>query len=90
MADESRLLRLWPTMQLYLSGDVVLHLGPLNYLYMHSKTPGAYCLGIYDNRSEGTLLGGITLRNMLVKVRAGLSLYWHPCCQQHLWQCPPP
>ena len=37
-----------------------LEVGPLNYLFMHVNEPGAYCLGVFDNGYQGTLLGGIT------------------------------
>ena len=45
-----------------------LEVGPLNYLFMHVNEPGAYCLGVFDNGYQGTLLGGITFRNILVQV----------------------
>lgn len=45
-------------------------MGPLNYLFMHTAEAGAYCLGIFDNGQAGTLLGGITFRNILVEVGA--------------------
>ena len=47
-----------------------LRMGPLNYLFMHTAEAGAYCLGVFDNGQSGTLLGGITFRNILVEVRA--------------------
>lgn len=49
---------------------VHLKMGPLNYLFMHTAEAGAYCLGIFDNGQAGTLLGGITFRNILVEVRS--------------------
>lgn len=45
-----------------------LKMGPLNYLFMHTVEAGAYCLGVFDNGQSGTLLGGITFRNILVEV----------------------
>ena len=54
----------WPTL---LQGKA-LEVGPLNYLFMHVNEPGAYCLGVFDNGYQGTLLGGITFRNILVQV----------------------
>lgn len=45
-----------------------LRMGPLNYLFMHTAEAGAYCLGVFDNGKSGTLLGGITFRNILVQV----------------------
>ena len=58
----------FPIMHLRLGGGVDLKMGPLNYLFLHSNEPGAYCLGVFDNGAAGTLLGGITFRNMLVQV----------------------
>lgn len=46
----------------------VLRAGPLNYLFLHAGQPGSYCLGVFDNAQQGTLLGGITFRDMLVQV----------------------
>ncbi len=45
-----------------------LVLGPLNYLFVHSFGTGKYCLGVFDNRGQGTLVGGISVRNVLVQV----------------------
>ena len=52
---------------------------PLNYLFMHTREKNAYCLGIFNNGAQGTLLGGITFRDILVQVsRTPLSLcYLH-------------
>jgi len=47
--------------------DVRLRTGPLNYLFMHTGESGAYCLGVFDNGASGTLLGGISFRNILVQ-----------------------
>ena len=49
-------------------GGVTLRAGPLNYLFVHSTESGAYCLGVFDNHQQGTLLGGITFRNVYVQV----------------------
>ena len=51
-----------------MQGGVTLRAGPLNYLFVHSTEPGAYCLGVFDNHQQGTLLGGITFRNVYVQV----------------------
>lgn len=47
--------------------DVRLETGPLNYLFMHTGESGAYCLGVFDNGASGTLLGGISFRNIMVQ-----------------------
>lgn len=53
-----------------MTAGVTLRLGPLSYLFRHSKVvSGGWCLGVFDNGHQGTLLGGITFRNVLVTVR---------------------
>ena len=52
---------------LHLWQGVRLRTGPLNYLFMHTGEMGAYCLGVFDNGASGTLLGGISFRNILVQ-----------------------
>lgn len=69
-------------MQLNFGGGVELHLHPLNYLFMHTRESGAYCLGVFDNGHQGTLLGGITFRNVLIKVRVGVYMVYMRCAQQ--------
>ena len=51
-------------------GGVDLELAPLSYLFRHARVAGAYCLGVFDNGDQGTLLGGITFRDIYVQVRA--------------------
>jgi len=46
--------------------DIELFLSPFNYLFVHGKVAGQYCLGVFDGKGAGTLLGGITFRNVLV------------------------
>lgn len=60
-------------MCLCLQGNTTLRLGALNYLFVHGRVQGAYCLGVFDNGSQGTLLGGITFRNVYVQV---LTTLW--------------
>ncbi|GAQ80451.1 Eukaryotic aspartyl protease family protein [Klebsormidium nitens] len=43
-----------------------LELAPENFLFKHAE-PGAYCLGLFENQDQGSLIGGITVRNMLVR-----------------------
>ena len=35
---------------------------------MHTREANAYCLGVFDYGSSGTLIGGITFRDTLVQV----------------------
>jgi hypothetical protein len=57
----------FPTMELRFKDGAVLPMKPLQYLFV--LAPGAYCLGMFDNGNSGTLIGGITVRNVLVQVR---------------------
>lgn len=65
-----------------------LSLSPENYLFRHTKVPGAYCLGIFQNgNDQTTLLGGIIVRNTLVTYdrkneRVG---FWKTNCSD-LWK----
>ena len=38
------------------------------YRYLFKMSTGQYCLGVFDNGWQGTLLGGIITRNVLVQV----------------------
>jgi hypothetical protein len=48
-------------------GGASFALTPQRYLFMAGR--GEYCLGVFDNGWQGTLLGGIIMRNVLVQVR---------------------
>lgn len=54
-------------------GGASFQLTPQRYLFRVGR--GEYCLGVFDNGWQGTLLGGILVRNVLVQVRkcAGLQ-----------------
>uniref|UniRef100_A0A7S1WZC5 Peptidase A1 domain-containing protein n=1 Tax=Tetraselmis chuii TaxID=63592 RepID=A0A7S1WZC5_9CHLO len=65
--NPNELPRVFPSMTLHLDEGFDLELLPINYLFIHTHRPGAYCLGLFDNGSSGTLLGGITFRNVLVQ-----------------------
>ncbi|KAJ7515303.1 hypothetical protein O6H91_22G009900 [Diphasiastrum complanatum] len=57
----------FPSVDLVFEGGEVVSLAPENYLFRHTRVPGAYCLGIFKNgKDPTTLLGGIVVRNMLV------------------------
>jgi hypothetical protein len=62
----------FPTMELRFKDGAVLPMKPLQYLFVLG--PGAYCLGMFDNGNSGTLIGGITVRNVLVQV-SSTSVY---------------
>jgi len=64
--DLQGLYKVFPNVSLQFDGEVTLQLIPLNYLFVHTFNSGKYCLGIFDNGKAGTLLGGITFRNILV------------------------
>jgi hypothetical protein len=60
--------RYYPPLTLTFDGEgASLVLPPSNYLFAHGKKPGAFCLGVMDNKSQGTLIGGISVRNVLVE-----------------------
>ena len=46
--------------------SVKIRMKPMQYLFKMGA--GSYCLGIFDNQNAGTLIGGISVRNILVQV----------------------
>jgi hypothetical protein len=66
--NPAELRRFFPVMSFVLEDEFELHLEPINYLFIHTHLPGGYCLGLFDNGNSGTLLGGISFRNILVEV----------------------
>jgi hypothetical protein len=44
------------------------HIDLVPYRYLFQVDGGHFCLGMFDNGYQGTLLGGIITRNMLVTV----------------------
>ena len=69
--DLRAMAAVFPSLTLHFSPAVTLTLGPLNYLFVHTFNSGKYCLGVFDNGLAGTLLGGITFRNVLVEYDRG-------------------
>lgn len=65
-ADPEALASVFPELRLSFGGGLNLRLNPLSYLFVHTLNTGKYCLGVFDNGNAGTLLGGITFRNVLV------------------------
>ncbi len=55
-------------------GGTVLKWRPLQYLFVLG--PGSHCLGVFDNGAQGTLLGGIAVRDVLVQVRGDARAGW--------------
>lgn len=66
--DVTQLSTFFPTLDMVFEGGAVLSMEPLQYLFVTSR--GSYCLGVFDNGRQGALLGGISVRNVLVQVRA--------------------
>ncbi|KAF8025033.1 hypothetical protein BT93_F2018 [Corymbia citriodora subsp. variegata] len=86
--DISKLSEVFPKVDMVFGDKQKLSLSPENYLFKHTKVPGAYCLGIFPNENdETTLLGGIIVRNTLVtydreKNKLG---FWKTNCSE-LWK----
>jgi hypothetical protein len=55
------------------AGGAYIELVPYRYLF--KVTSGQYCLGVFDNGVQGTLLGGIITRNVLVKVCGSVGVW---------------
>ncbi|KAG1666106.1 hypothetical protein FOA52_010896 [Chlamydomonas sp. UWO 241] len=63
-ADDANLPKHFPAMALVFGGGVEVDMRPLQYLFKTGT--GTYCLGVFDNFASGTLVGGISMRNVLV------------------------
>lgn len=55
----------FPVVQLMFADDVPLRLLPHRYLFRGGNN--VYCLGVFDNQNQGTLIGSITVRDVLVQ-----------------------
>ncbi|KAM1073766.1 hypothetical protein TB2_018415 [Malus domestica] len=78
----------FPAVDMVFGNGQKLTLSPENYLFRHSKVPGAYCLGIFKNgKDPTTLLGGIVVRNTLVTYDREHSKigFWKTNCSE-LWE----
>jgi hypothetical protein len=71
-----QLLLPWPCCEP--AGGVTVRLTPERYLFLVAS--GWYCLGVFDNGRQGTLLGGNIVRNVLVQVRASI------CSDDEQWR----
>ncbi|XP_019444898.1 PREDICTED: aspartic proteinase nepenthesin-1-like [Lupinus angustifolius] len=86
--DVSQLPKKFPVVDMVFGNGHKLSLSPENYLFLHSKVRGAYCLGVFPNGNDPTtLLGGIIVRNTLVMydrehTRIG---FWKTNCSE-LWE----
>jgi hypothetical protein len=59
------LVGIFPTVELEFRGGAVVKLLPYRYLF--AMDAGRYCLGVFDNGSSGTLIGGLAVRNLMVQ-----------------------
>ncbi|CAN6721681.1 unnamed protein product [Malus baccata var. baccata] len=95
--DVTQLSKVFPQVDMVFGNGQKLSLSPENYLFPHTKVGGAYCLGIFENGDDTTLLGGIITRNTLVTYdRKNDKIgFWKTNCSE-LWKrlnynnAPPP
>nr|POE44959.1 protein aspartic protease in guard cell 1 [Quercus suber] len=86
--EVSKLLEVFPQVDMVFNNGKKLSLSPENYLFRHTKVSGAYCLGIFQNGDDATtLLGGIVVRNTLVTYdRENDKIgFWKTNCSE-LWK----
>ncbi|XP_057544580.1 aspartic proteinase 36-like [Amaranthus tricolor] len=83
----SEISKSFPTVDMVFENGQKYSLSPENYLFKHSKVPGAYCLGVFQNGDATTLLGGIVVRNTLVTYDREHSKvgFWKTNCSE-LWE----
>lgn len=67
-SDVNQLHKVFPAVEWVFEGNTRLPMKPLQYLFVMNTKSGSYCLGVFDNGAQGTLIGGITVRNVLVQV----------------------
>ncbi|CAM6082211.1 unnamed protein product [Calypogeia fissa] len=86
-SDPKTLSEYFPSVELEFGDGVSLALDPENYLFKHTQRTGAYCLGVFKNDNDHTtLLGGILVRDMLVKYdRANNQIGFWPTNCTDLW-----
>ncbi|KAK9670310.1 hypothetical protein RND81_13G193200 [Saponaria officinalis] len=87
-SEVTELSRTFPSVDMVFGNGQKYSLSPENYLFKHSKVPGAYCLGVFQNgKDPTTLLGGIVVRNTLVTYdREHLKVgFWKTNCSE-LWE----
>uniref|UniRef100_A0A7S0RJ26 Peptidase A1 domain-containing protein n=1 Tax=Chlamydomonas leiostraca TaxID=1034604 RepID=A0A7S0RJ26_9CHLO len=63
--DVKRLHTVFPEVEMAFGGGAVLKLRPLQYLFVLGG--GSYCLGMFDNGGSGSLIGGITVRDVILQ-----------------------
>ena len=60
---------LFPTFNLTFIGvneeELPIKFLPENYLFVHPNEPNAFCVGVFDNGQQGSIIGGIFARNTL-------------------------
>ncbi|KAM3758103.1 hypothetical protein ACB098_01G017400 [Castanea mollissima] len=85
--EVSKLLEVFPQVDMVFNNGKKLSLSPENYLFRHTKVSGAYCLGIFQGDDATTLLGGIVVRNTLVTYdRENDKIgFWKTNCSE-LWK----
>jgi len=89
--DPGELYKHFPSVDFVFDNNMMMTLAPENYLFKHTKIPGAYCLGIFKNQDPTTLLGGIVVRNMLVTYdRANQQIGFLRTNCSNLWSILPP
>ncbi|EFJ40804.1 hypothetical protein VOLCADRAFT_99385, partial [Volvox carteri f. nagariensis] len=54
----------FPSAEFVFGDNARLSLPPLRYLFV--SRPGEYCLGVFDNGGSGTLIGGVSVRDVVV------------------------
>ncbi|GIL60482.1 hypothetical protein Vafri_15027 [Volvox africanus] len=62
--DFQNLERHFPPADFVFGGNARLFLPPLRYLFL--SRPGEYCLGVFDNGMSGTLIGGVSVRDVVI------------------------
>ncbi|CAI5470248.1 unnamed protein product [Closterium sp. Yama58-4] len=74
----------FPSVEVVFGEGAVYRLDPENFLFQHRKRSGVFCIGVFPNPDQGTILGGLMFRNTMLtfdRVNDRLGFWKTPCDQ---------
>ncbi|CAI5985332.1 unnamed protein product [Closterium sp. NIES-64] len=80
----STLASFFPSVELVFGEGAIYRLDPENFLFQHRKRSGVFCIGVFPNPDQGTILGGLMFRNTMLtfdRVNDRLGFWKTPCDQ---------
>ncbi|CAI7745315.1 unnamed protein product [Closterium sp. NIES-53] len=80
----STLASFFPSVEVVFGEGAIYRLDPENFLFQHRKRSGVFCIGVFPNPDQGTILGGLMFRNTMLtfdRVNDRLGFWKTPCDQ---------